>query len=118
MLLFFCTAIPSFLNTHSYLFNWLVPTCSVRGSGNNSSSRKPSLTSYPPQRPILTPGRAPITLDKYYHYSEKEFRLKLWTAVSIVTKDRYELVPASNCEDGNYILSVFDMSIHYTVGTI
>lgn len=72
----FCTAISSFLNAHSYLFNWLILTCSVRGSWNKSSSMKPSLTSYLPQGIILTPLGAPITLNKYYHYSEKEFKLK------------------------------------------
>lgn len=65
-----------FLNAHSYLFNWLILICSVRGSWNKSSSMKPSLTSHLPQGIILTPLGAPITLNKYYHYSEKEFKLK------------------------------------------
>lgn len=74
---FFPQAIPSFLNAHSFLFIWLILTCSIRGSWNNSLSMKPSSTYRLPQRTILTLLGAPITLNKYYHYSEKEFKFKL-----------------------------------------
>lgn len=73
----FAQAILSFLNAHSYLFNWLNPTCSVTGNWINSLSMKPSLLSHLPQITILTLLGASITLNKYYHHGEKEFKSKL-----------------------------------------
>lgn len=110
----FAHATSSFLNAHSYLSNWLILPCSLRGSRNNSSSGNPSLTFHFTQRTILTLLCASITLNKYHHYSEKGFKLNLVGSCEYYNQRlSSELKHGCNCEAGNYILSIFYSSIHY-----